>query len=238
MTYCCFASCPDTGRVGIAIASRSIACGFSHVHVVPRVGALVRVGPRELHAKCTLLNMLALGFSPAMALERGGSDVRENASMIALMGHDAKYATWMAEGAAPWSGSVSRSGALAFGIGLAGQHVADAMMEAYEGADRDDLDARLLRALEMGHAAGGLIEGNGTVAARSAALMIYGRGVHSEVDLRVDLHDDAVGQLRALFDFHKPYEAFYLLRSDNPRSTPPQEAFMATIGPDAREVSP
>ncbi len=237
-TYGIIATYPKSGRLGIAIASRSIAAGFSQVHIVPRVGVLVRVGPPEMRPECALLSMLALGLSPATALKRGGSDVRDGATLIALAALDGKSIVWAAEGAARYSGSVERTGVVSFGIGLAGPSVVEVMADSFNTSSNEELDARLLRALEEGSKAGGLVEGDASVAARSAALTVYGSGVHSEIDLRVDLHDDAVQRLRALFDFYKPYEPFYLLRSENPRQTPPQQAFMATITGESAEKAP
>jgi uncharacterized Ntn-hydrolase superfamily protein len=227
MTYSIIAALPDTGRIGLAVAGRSIAVGFTQVHAVIKSGVLVhtgRTGDRSIHA---LFKLIELGVPSSTAIELSAiKHSTPSPHQVALMDTAGKPAVWTDAAAASWSGFAEGPGFVASGTGLAGKHVVDAMAAAFSAACDREFDLQLLTALEAGAAAGGFADG---AAARSAALAVYGTGVHSEADLRVDLHDNAVTELRAVYDFHKPYEVFYKLRSDNPRQTPPQEAFMATI---------
>lgn len=230
MTYSIVAACPATGRVGIAIASRSIAVGFTQIHVVGKVGALVRLGKRDDLTTRTLFKLLEQGVPPSAAVALSGIEERAHLTRhVALIDAAARTATWEAPATSPWSGFVTGDGFIASGEGLAGEGVIKAMADAFAAGGGADFDARLLEALEAGAAAGGLAG----LAERSAALVVHGTGVHSELDLRVDLHEGAIAELRAVFDFYKPYESFYRLRSENPRQTPPQEAFMATLAATA-----
>lgn len=230
MTYCIIAACRDSGHIGVGIASLSVAAGFSYLHMVGGAGAQVRVGPRGTARRCLALELVGLGFAPETALARAAPGADE-APLLALLSATGKTAVRIAAGAAPWAGHVAGDGFACAGVGLAGAAIIEAMAAAFAGAAGEALDLRLLRSLEAGAAAGGIAGGP----ARSAALAVHGAGVHSHADLRVDLHDDAVARLRALYDFHKPYEAFYRLRGENPRQTPPQEAFMATIPQSVKE---
>lgn len=235
MTYFTLAACPDSGRIGVGIASLSIAAGFSYVHMVGQVGAQVRTGPREARPRCTAMELMALGLSPASALARALDDGAPGAHLMALLSRAGGTAVCTGDDAPAWAGHVSGAGFVCAGTGLAGPATLAAMAEAFTAAPGEALDLRLLRTLEAGAAAGGIAVDGAGMPARSAAIMVHGAGVHSEADLRVDLHTDAVAALRALYDFHKPYEAFYRLRSENPRQTPPQEAFMATLDQPAKE---
>jgi uncharacterized Ntn-hydrolase superfamily protein len=227
MTYSIIAALPDTGRIGVAVAGRSIAVGFTQVHAVIQSGVLVhtgRTGDRSIHA---LFKLIEHGIPPSNAIELSAiKDGTSSLQQVVLMDTAGRAAVWTDAAAAPWSGFTEGLGFVASGTGLSGKHVVDAMAAAFRAAGDREFDLQLLIALEAGAAAGGFADG---AAARSAALAVYGTGVHSEADLRVDLHENAVQELRAVYDFHKPYEVFYKLRSDNPRETPPQEAFMATI---------
>ncbi|MFG1423542.1 DUF1028 domain-containing protein [Roseixanthobacter liquoris] len=230
MTYSIIAACPATGRVGIAIASRSIAVGFTQVHLVGKVGALVRLGKRDDLTTRTLFKLLEQGVPPSAAIALSGVEERSHLTrQVALIDASARTAVWEASGTDPWSGFVAGAGFIASGEGLAGAGVIKAMADSFAAGGGSDFDVRLLAALEAGSAAGGLAG----PAERSAALVVHGAGVHSELDLRIDLQEGAVAELRVMFDFYKPYEAFYRLRSENPRQTPPQEAFMATLAATA-----
>ena len=82
----------------------------------------------------------------------------------------------------------------------------------------EDLDSRLLAALEAGREAGGCAGRRGSMPARSAALVCWNLRDFNEIDLRVDLHLDAVGELRRLHDDTKPTIAYYDERGRNPRN--------------------
>jgi uncharacterized Ntn-hydrolase superfamily protein len=78
---------------------------------------------------------------------------------------------------------------------LVGQETIDAMAEAFE-ASRGHLSSRLLKALAAGQAAGGDKRGR-----ESAALLVAPFLTEdTKIDIRVDLHDDPVAELRRIFD--------------------------------------
>lgn len=229
MIYCILAATPGTAQIGVGVASGSVAGGYSHVHMAGGVGARVRLGPREALRRCLVMELMALGLAPQGALGRALKDDADATQLLVILDRMGHAAVHMAPDAPGWAGERSGNGFICAGVGLSSAATVEAMAEAFSASDGLELDLRLLKALEAGSAAGGMAVDDKAVPARSAALMVHGAGVHSEADLRVDLHDDAVARLRALYDFHKPYEAFYRLRSENPRQTPPQEAFMRTI---------
>ncbi|MEE7493453.1 DUF1028 domain-containing protein [Methylobacterium oryzae] len=74
---------------------------------------------------------------------------------------------------------------------LAGTGVIDAMAQAFEDSAAQDLDERLMRALEAGDAAGGDRRGK-----QSAALKIVAGEDYPLLDLRVDEHAQPVAELR------------------------------------------
>jgi uncharacterized Ntn-hydrolase superfamily protein len=60
---------------------------------------------------------------------------------------------------------------------------------------------------------------------RSAALIVWGNRTHNEVDLRVDLHDRAIDELRRIYVDYKPSIAYYEERARNPRNAIPAMEF-------------
>ncbi|MBL6599212.1 MAG: DUF1028 domain-containing protein, partial [Alphaproteobacteria bacterium] len=88
------------------------------------------------------------------------------------------------------------------------------------------LDERLLRALEAGRAAGGQAAGDGSpLPERSAALIVMDRDITRDINLRVDLHDDAITELRRVHAGYAPYVDYYALRADDPANTPAQDVW-------------
>ena len=86
-----------------------------------------------------------------------------------------------------------------------------------------------MRALEAGCDAGGQVGNDGHLTERSAGLFVYGAYDHAELDLRVDLHDKAVDELRRAFEEYDLYRGYYRDRGKNPRDAVPQDVFVASL---------
>lgn len=52
---------------------------------------------------------------------------------------------------------------------------------------------------------------------------------YPDIDVRVDLHDDAVVELRRVLEEFKRYEVFYRERGRNPREAITQDEFVARL---------
>src|SRR5262249_36581876 len=110
----------------------------------------------------------------------------------------------------PWAGHrLSRNVVVAANAVVAG--VADAMFEAFQDRSKEPIWERLLGALEAGKAAGGQPNGE-----RSGGLYVVDREPHALVDLRVDLHQDPVAELRRMATQYFPLIPYYTLRPSNP----------------------
>ena len=60
---------------------------------------------------------------------------------------------------------------------------------------------------------------------RSGAIAIRGPDITEDIDLRVDLSDDAVTELRAIYSQYVPYVPYYKLRAQDPANTPAQDVW-------------
>ena len=92
-----------------------------------------------------------------------------------------------------------------------------------------ELEFRLLAALEGGRDAGGQVGTEGPLTERSAAIFVAAEPDHFETDVRVDLHDDAVTELRRVLEEFKLYEVFYRDRGHRPDLAMSQVEFVATL---------
>jgi uncharacterized Ntn-hydrolase superfamily protein len=85
------------------------------------------------------------------------------------------------------------------------------MLAAFQDRAGDDLGTRLIAALQAGLAAGGEV-----TSVRSAGLVIAESQPWPVTDLRVDWHDDPVGQLARLWPIWQPQVASYISRALRP----------------------
>ena len=106
---------------------------------------------------------------------------------------------------------------------LPGTQTLDAMRDRFIATAGRPFEERLLSALESGRDAGGQIGGQ-----VSAALLVYDQDKFARIDLRVDQHDEPVGELRRVFEAYRPYIPYYVQRQRDPRVPPWHEWTPAT----------
>jgi uncharacterized Ntn-hydrolase superfamily protein len=227
MTYSIVARCPRTGQFGIGVASYSIAIGlYCDGAVRANTGVTLTQGfpnPRNNHLA---LNLLAQGRTAGQALATLiGNDPHSEYRQIAIVDRDNNAVTHAGANLRKWAGYRIGKGYVAFGDALAGQQVLDAMAEGFEAASQAGLDEQLLVALEAGRDAGGVVGAKGRLPERSAAMIVWGNRTYNEVDLRVDLRDRAISELRRIYVDYKPSIAYYEERARNPRNAIPAMEF-------------
>jgi uncharacterized Ntn-hydrolase superfamily protein len=93
----------------------------------------------------------------------------------------------------------------------------------------DALEFRLLTTLKGGRDAGGQVGNNGHLPERSAALHVVSEPDHPDIDVRVDLHREAINEARRILEEFKLYEVFYRERGHRPDLAMSQGEFVATL---------
>ncbi|MFC2971346.1 DUF1028 domain-containing protein [Azotobacter bryophylli] len=216
MTFSIVGRCPDTGMLGIAISSSSIAVGARCPWLRAGVGAvstqnitLPALGPQ-------ILDLLESGCTPAaavrQALDSNGYGQYRQVTVIDSHGTSAHFTGSEALGL---NHAKAGEQCVAAGNLLASTEVIDAMIAAFEGAD-GGLPDRLLAAMHAAVAAGGEA---GPV--HSAALSVVGDLVWPVVDLRVDWADeDPIGELDTLWRAYEPQLHDYITRALDPTKAP------------------
>jgi uncharacterized Ntn-hydrolase superfamily protein len=223
MTHFIIARCVRTGSFGLAIASRSANVGF-HCHGATRanVGVVLTIGSPRPTNNAFALNLLALGYTAGHALaELKANDPNHESCTIAII--DREGITAAHSGAAQRArggGHAVGDGHVVAGHALPGDGLLRVMANAYEAVADAALDVRLLRALESAreHAAA-------AQRVRSCALIVQGPHAYTDVDLRIEMQEDAVAELRRLYDEYQPYAAYYDERGKQPRNAIPQREF-------------
>ena len=196
MTFSIIARDAETGAFGVAVSTAVPCTGAMVPHVKPGVGAIATQSYTNARLGVDGLKLLERGSSPEEAL-RSLLAQDEQAELRQCAGIDARGRIFAYSGdkCVDWYGHRPGEDYSVQGNMLVGQETIDAMAEAFEAA-KGHLASRLLKALEAGQAAGGDMRGR-----ESAALLVapfidqYGK-----IDIRVDLHEDPVAELRRIFD--------------------------------------
>ena len=216
MTFSIVGRCAETGQLGIAISSSSIAVGARCPWLRAGVGAvssqnitLPALGPQ-------ILDGLAAGAAPAQALDqaltRNGYSQYRQVAVVDAQGRTAVFSGSQALGT---HNALAGEQCVAAGNLLANTGVIEAMVSAFEHSE-GCLAARLLSALQAGQAAGGEA---GTV--HSAALSVVADLTWPIVDLRVDWAEhQPIDELGKLWRAYQPQLQDYLTRALDPTQAP------------------
>ena len=230
MTYSIIARCPHTGRFGVGTTTFSIACGRRNESVRANVGISKSQAFYLREVDPLALNLLAQGYTPAhiqRTLEAGDPDfeyrqfgiIDRETNVIAHTG--AKIGQWAGHTVGPYYA--------AYGNGLAGPQTVAGIVSGFMKSPDALLEFRLLEALEGGRDAGGQASKGVPRPERSAWIRVVDRLDHPEIDLRVDLHDKTVAELRKILEEYKRCQPYYEGRVRDPAKAPPEETFVAQL---------
>lgn len=225
-TFSIVAADPETGELGVAVASKFLAVGA----VVPWARAGAGAVATQSYANTSYgprgLELMAEGLSAEQALARLiADDPDRSLRQVGVVDARGGAATFTGEGCHAWAGGRTGRGYAVQGNILTGPEVVDAMAAAFEQV-RGTLAERLLAALAAGDAAGGDRRGR-----QSAALLVvkerggYGGFNDRYVDLRVDDHPDPVRELQRLYGIWR----LYFLPSPGVRRLPLQGELLVEV---------
>ncbi len=216
MTFSVVARCAETGQLGIAISSSSIAVGARCPWLRPGVGAVASQNITLPSLGPQVLDLLEQGLAPAEALASAfaGHEHGEY-RQVTVIDHLGRTAHFSGAHTLGVHGALSGEQCVAAGNMLADPGVIDAMVRAFEQAT-GHLAERLLAAMHAGQAQGGEA---GPV--HSAALLVVDDVLWPIVNLRVDWADaDPIGALDRLWQAYRPQLQDYIDRALNPHIAP------------------
>lgn len=217
MTFSIVGRCAETGQLGIAISSSSIAVGARCPWLRAGVGAVATQNITLPALGPEILDLLDAGESPAAALDKaltrhGFSQYRQ----VAVIDHHGATALFTGSQALGINNAVAGDQCVAAGNLLANPGVIQAMVDAFEVTAGELLADRLLAAMQAAMAAGGEA---GPV--HSAALSVVSDLLWPIVDLRVDwAAQSPIGQLDQLWQAYRPQMDDYVIRALNPTVAP------------------
>ena len=190
MTFSLVGRCDRTGAVGAVIASASMAVAARCAAARAGVGAVCSQSTTDPRLRDALLEAMA-----------GGAGAGDALTALTARTEDIAYRQL----------AVVDAGAAAAGNLLADRNVPAAMLAAFTERAGESLGDRLIAALAAGLEAGGE-----TSPVRSAGLLVADSAPWPVTDLRVDWHDDPVGELAGLWLIWQPQAASYVRRALRP----------------------
>ena len=212
MTFTAVLRCPRTRMLGVAMATSSIAVGNRCAVVVPRMAAAGVQAIADPRLTLTAGRLMALGLHAPAIVEQLAADPERDLrqfGVVDIYGHAAAF-TGAANGV--HAGHETGPGWVAMGNALGNAGVVRAIAAALAATEADAIELRLMQALEAGRDAGGEHK-----PLNSAAMLIYADEPFSYLDLRVDLHDTPVEELRGTLDRFRPLLPYFQERPYNPR---------------------
>lgn len=213
MTFSILARCPKTDKIGTCIATGSPSVGGRGVvFAESKVGALSLQATAEARLARAAFESLRGGLSPQEVIDRAWAvDPEHEWRQIGVVDPGGRAAARTGSKARPWAGHLVGAGFVVLCNRVADEGVMKAIAQAYEAAASEKFEERLLRAIEAGRDAGGQVDGQ-----TSSAIATYAGKSVPYVDLRVDLADEPVAELRRIYDWHEPLLDYYEARLDNP----------------------
>lgn len=206
MTFSIVARDPETGDLGIAVASKFLAVGAVVPHARAGVGAVATQSAANVLYGPDGLAMMETGTPAEEALRMltdadEGRDHRQ-AGIVDAQGGSATYS---GKGCIEWAGGLTADNLACQGNILTGADVVDALFETFRagGAAFPEL---LLKALKAADQRGGDKRGR-----ESAALLVvrenggYGGNNDRWIDLRVDDHPQPIDELSRLLELNHLY---------------------------------
>ena len=194
MTWSIVARDPETGQIGVAVATCAFAVGARVPFAETATGALATqaftnpfYGPRGLA-------LLGAGVpaTDAVRILTEADDGRAD-RQLHLMDAAGRSAAYTGATCVPWCGHTVRDGFSVAGNMLAGAGVVQESAVAFERSTGQPLAERFLLALRAGEAAGGDKRGK-----QSAAMLIHDAEAYALIDIRIDDHPDPLAELGRL----------------------------------------
>jgi len=194
MTFSIVARCPHSGQFGVAAVTAVPAVGKLVTHAWPGAGAVATQARLNPYLGFDGISLLRAGRSAQQTLAQlRRADPRIEARQFAVVDRAGTALAFTGAECLHWAGHREHDGFSVQGNRLVGPQVLEETASAFmDGADRSLAD-RFVVALVAGVAAGGDREGE-----RSATVYVMGAEEYPLWDIRVDDHDDPVGELRRL----------------------------------------
>lgn len=226
MTFSILGHCPRTGKAGFCQATSTPAVGWRITDVIPGRAIVTIQAMGDFRRLQLAKKLIEFGHTPEKVLkDLCEGDKYFEYRQFAILDYYGNTAVRTGNKTRSWAGEIVGPGYIATGNVLVGEKVVKAMADAFVASAAEELEERLMRAVEAGRDAGGQEEGQ-----TSAAIVVFGRHEFPLVNLRADVSAEPVGELRRNFDWFKPLIEYYEKRTLDPESVVPKKAYLEKLG--------
>ena len=195
MTWSIVARDPDTGYLGIAVATRFFAVGGLVPHIRGGIGAVATQAFVSPLYGTDGLALLASGKAPdEIIAELTARDAGRDQRQLHLINAEGRNAAFTGAKCIDWAGHLIDDNVSAAGNMLAGPDVVAETLATYKKAMDKPFIERLLEAMQAGEDAGGDKRGK-----QSAALLVHRDQDYPWLSIRADDHPDPLAELRRLY---------------------------------------
>ncbi|MDR6668325.1 DUF1028 domain-containing protein [Rhizobium sp. 1399] len=195
MTWSIVARDPETGNLGIAVATRFFAVGGLVPHIRGGIGAVATQAFVSPLYGTDGLALLATGKAPdEIITELTAHDAGRDQRQLHLIDARGRNAAFTGAQCIDWAGHLIDDNVSVAGNMLAGPNVVAETLATYKKALDKPFIERLLEAMQAGEDAGGDKRGK-----QSAALLVHRDQDYPWLSIRADDHPDPLAELRRLF---------------------------------------
>ncbi|HXA85432.1 MAG TPA: DUF1028 domain-containing protein [Candidatus Dormibacteraeota bacterium] len=207
-TFSIVAIDPQTGEMGVAVASRYFSVGSVVPWAMADVGAVATQANVNVGYGQQALDLLRQGFTAQEVLKKILADDKfegKDGRQVAIVDAKGNVAAYTGPNAPKWAGDRQGKTWSAQGNILVGAQVPEAMGKAFE-ATQGELAEKLFAALKAGDAVGGDARGR-----QSASMLVVkklgGRNIDNDryIYINVDDNPDPFKELRRLLDLNLAY---------------------------------
>ncbi len=207
-TFSIVAINPQTGDLGVAVASRYFSAGSVVPWAMADVGAVATQANVNVGYGQQALDLLRQGMTAQEVLKKILADDKfegKDGRQVAIVDAKGNVAAYTGPNAPKWAGDRQGKTWSAQGNILVGPQVPEAMGKAFE-ATQGELAEKLYAALKAGDAAGGDARGR-----QSASMLVVrkrgGRNINNDryIYINVDDNPDPFAELRRLLDLNLAY---------------------------------
>lgn len=197
---------PDTGELGVAVASKFLSVGSIVPWAKAGVGAVATQSWANPVYGLRGLQLMEEGKNAEETLQiLIEEDEQKEVRQAGFVDAKGNSATFTGTECYSWAGGIAGPNFACQGNILTGEDVVQAMADTFQNS-KGDLASRLTQALKAGDSAGGDSRGK-----QSAALLVvkeqggYGGITDRYIDLRVDDHHEPVAELQRILRLHELY---------------------------------
>lgn len=213
MTFSLIGRCQRSGMIGYAGATSELAGGGRFPYAKAQTGAVITQAFTNPYLGHLGIKLLDQGYAPHKVLDDlVVSDTHIEFRQIGVMDRFGRTAARTGTSNLDVAEHINEDNLISLG-NRCNEGVVAAIAEGFRMSIDEDLEERLMRALEAGRDAGGQREMDQNI----SVLKVYDRDELARVDLRVDWHKvDAIAELRSYLDRFVPLIPYYSERPLNP----------------------